>query len=158
VLGCISNGWMLLGAHAGDVLFGAGSNASAIWHIAVSAKFMLFVLFFNLFFIQFFFDSSGSFGQFFASLWRGLKMFWFNLPFVLVMSLIFIGVYLILGFIIQWPIIYFYPQFMLPYLYIVSGLSQILIDLLLFMPFVVCVGTNFYVKRVHEQFGVYYKS
>lgn len=92
----------------------------------------------SLFMVLFLLDSDGTLKSALSSLWRGTKMFWYNLPF----CLIFMGVrYLVVfSFLSLLPIVY----------------SSVVIDFL--FPVSLCFITNFYVKKLHEQFTVYFKS
>jgi hypothetical protein len=86
--------------------------------------------------LLFYLDSAGSLEDISMSLWRGVKMYLFNLPFFLIAATI---VYIVWHNLpvhsIYWKYIFF-----------------------LFVPFVVSYFKNMYVKRLHDQFNLYYAA
>jgi len=88
----------------------------------------------------FFFDSKGRIKDLFLSLWRSFKMIIFNYPFYFIM---FLAIELIKdGF-------YFITD--------ILGLTFLDFYInLLFLPIVICIFTNFYIKRMHDQSKFYF--
>ena len=118
------------------------------WFIALICK-HLFLPFFIywIFFVAFLLDSNGRLQLAGLSLWRALKMLWYNLPFVgittILFSLLFFPFALLLG----------YGQSILPlWMFILRFCVVNLIQL----PLLICFYINFYVKKKHEQFNLYF--
>ncbi len=116
------------------------------------------------FFIQFFFDTNGSLVNLFRSLWRGIQMAFYNLPALLIFGLIMLGLYVVF-MTLAWPLMLLGDLIMnkvfavqpMAYWHDIQKVVQSIIDILIFLPFVVCTATTFYVKKLHDQFGVYFK-
>ncbi len=106
---------------------------SIIFNLWVSAFYALFVL-----------DSQGRISDAFKSLLKALKMFVYNLPFCLIMSVF--AVVLIIGGSYVVPNKPFFGYYFL----------HVLFEFLIFLPLFANIVTNFYVKKVHEQFSVYF--
>lgn len=86
--------------------------------------------------LLFYLDTAGSLGDIGWSLWRGIKMYLFNLPFFLLSAAVVSIIWYQLSFhSIYWKYIFF-----------------------LFVPFVVSYFKNMYVKRLHDQFNLYYAA
>ncbi|MFC1842579.1 hypothetical protein ACFLYU_02900 [Candidatus Dependentiae bacterium] len=90
----------------------------------------------GVFFTLFWLDSRLRVKNLVFSLWRALKMFIFNFPFCFVCS-------------IPYVILLFAGRFVYP------GLLPKILELLLFI-FYICFFTNFYTKRLHDQFALYF--
>jgi hypothetical protein len=86
--------------------------------------------------LLFYLDTSGSLEDICLSLWRGIKMYLFNLPFFLLSAMVVSVIwYQVSLHSIYWKYIFF-----------------------LFVPFVVSYFKNMYVKRLHDQFNLYYAA
>lgn len=84
---------------------------------------------------MFYYDSAKYMADLLGSLWRGMIMILFNLPFFMISMLFFIGFY---GLLLTFFDFYGYYLFFS------------------FIPFVVSYFKNIYVKRLHDQFNLYY--
>ncbi len=93
-----------------------------------------------LFFILFFADSEGGFKSFLFSMWNALKMVVYNLPLVL-----------IIGFCFGMPAVIF------NFVFFINPLMYGVVSTLL-LPIGVCTYTNIYIKRLHDQFDLYFKQ
>ncbi len=93
--------------------------------------------------ILFFVDTKPSFVNCFMALWRTIKMFIYNAPFWL------FGYFLPLWVVqsIFWPIYAYLPASVMPGTLIAGGLALVI---------PICYVTNFYVKKIHDQFNLYY--
>jgi len=80
-------------------------------------------------------DSDGSLLSVGYSFWRGIKFVVYNYPFCLATAIVFWGIFSVL-------------QWCTPY---ANGIQFLL------WPLPVCTYINFYIKRVHEQFGLYFE-
>jgi hypothetical protein len=88
-------------------------------------------------------DSTGSISDVWHSVVRAFKMMIYNYPFCIIMFIIFI-LCSVLG---QMTVAYYF------------GVSSFLLSSLvanLILPIPLCILTNFYIKRLHDQFGLYY--
>jgi hypothetical protein len=95
------------------------------------------------FLILFMLDGNGSISDILRSIIRACKMIIYNYPFCIIMFIIFI-VCSVLG---RMTVAYFF------------GINSFLLSSLvanLILPIPLCILTNFYIKRVHDQFGLYY--
>jgi len=90
----------------------------------------------EVFWILFWLDVRVSIKNLFLSLWRGLKMLLFNLPFC------------VIAFIIPYFILV-YIRFLLPAL--LSKYLEVICAI-----FYICLFTVFYTKRLHDQFKLYF--
>jgi len=135
---------------AGALLIGIAVALTKAW-VAILA----FVFLFD-FMVLFYLDSDGSVSELVRSCRRAFKMFWYNLPFcflslpILLIPLIGVGLFLasIIFVIAQYALgvtLYFREavNFTIPLVYIA------LLGAL-------CFTTNFYVKKIHEQFSLYF--
>jgi hypothetical protein len=93
-----------------------------------------------IFFVLFFADSDGGLKNIFASFWNTLKMVIYNLPLIFLINFIF-GLSL----------------FLVSYFFNISPLMQIIIGAFL-MPIGVCTYANIYIKKLHDQFDLYFKQ
>jgi len=111
-------------------------------------------------FMLFYLDSHGSFADFFWSAWRSIKMVFFGLPFFLIIVGAFSAVFYVLllvafrGFLPFSLFVRSLPAGLLG----LFGLS--LVKHLLFILSVpaVAVYANFYTKRLHDQFNLYFRA
>jgi len=108
----------------------------------------------SMFFVLFLLDSDASLLSVLKSCIRSIKMFVYNLPFCLFLSffvgLLLVGIAPAVHFVIQSVGgLFTYDLDLLAYL---SGL----LDDLLIVPISLCFTTTLYVKKVHEQYGVYF--
>jgi len=111
-------------------------------------SFFAFVLPLVLFRTFFFVDSRGTVSDLFSSCVPAIKMFVFNLPFCLFMSICMQFLIFVMT-----KIAIFKQQ-----LFGVTGISFQPLIILLIMPLVTCFFMNFYIKRLHDQFSLYYPS
>jgi hypothetical protein len=130
----------LLAAHHSDVVFMG----------AIVIQMLLF--FVAPFFILFLCDSDASLFEACKSVWRAFVMAFYNVPWCIVMAvllwLITIGLHVAhdalavgaLGASGQY-----------------RAYGDTIIDVLFLLPLIANVATNFYIKKLHEQFGVYFK-
>jgi hypothetical protein len=93
-----------------------------------------------IFFVLFFADSDGGLKNVFASFWNTLKLVVYNFPLIFSINFVF-GLSL----------------FLLSYFLNISSLMQIIIGAFC-MPIGVCTYTNIYIKRLHDQFDLYFKQ
>jgi hypothetical protein len=102
----------------------------------------------HIFFILFFADSTGTLKDCFLSLWYGLKMIIFNLPLLTIMGLI---IYVLSAK---------FFLFVLPYINHPDWSYSLISDTLtaLLLPISVCIYTNIYIKRLHDQFDLYFNK
>ncbi len=77
---------------------------------------------------------------------RAVLMLAYNYPFFLLSYALF-RIFLSLGYLLSFPLSSFIPQ---------TGIIGWSFFLLVIFPYWVCVITNFYVKRLHEQYSLYY--
>lgn len=95
------------------------------------------------FFILFMLDSNGSIKSILASIVRAFKMMMYNYPLCI----------LLFGFFVVCSVI---STLLIAYLF---GRDSFLLSPIVsnaFLPIPLCILTNFYVKRLHEQFGLYF--
>jgi hypothetical protein len=95
------------------------------------------------FLLLFMLDSNGSISDVFQSIIRAFKMVIYNYPFCIIMFIVFI----VCSTIGQMLIVQFF------------GINSFLLSSLvtnLILPIPLCILTNFYIKRLHDQFGLYY--
>jgi len=104
------------------------------WWLMYGILYMYLFTFYSLFLL----DSDCSFNNLLMSLTRALKMIFYNIPFMIISSII-LGLFL-------WML----QSFLL----LGSLLYPIL--LLLLVPIPLCFLTNFYIKRIHDQFDLYF--
>lgn len=95
------------------------------------------------FMILFMLDSDGKIMSFLRSIIRGIKMAFYNYPFCLILFALFTLVSFLVQLSIYWL---FGPESMFH-----SPLFSTLI-----LPIPLSIWTNFYTKRLHDQFGLYY--
>lgn len=93
-----------------------------------------------IFFVLFFADSDGGLKNIFISLWNTLKMLVYNLPLLCIVVFCFS-----------------LPTVLFNYFMYISPLMKIIIGALL-MPIGVCTYANIYIKRLHDQFDLYFKQ
>jgi hypothetical protein len=147
--------------------------AGIVFVLKLSLPTLFYVLFYTCvpFFILFFLDSEKNIKSYFLSMWYALKMILFNLPliacayvalFIFNESLIWI-VDLLMSFLNQ-GIVMLVSNFRvlrpaLFFLFSVTGGLQALVSQgILFMPVGICLYANIYIKRLHDQFELYYKQ
>ncbi len=86
--------------------------------------------------LLFYLDTAGLLQDVLSSLWRGVKMYLFNTPFFLLSAIVVLGIwYQVTLLSVYWKYLFF-----------------------LFVPFVVSYFKNMYVKRLHDQFNLYYTA
>ncbi len=91
-------------------------------------------------------DAQVSVGSYLRATGRAFTMFVYNYPFFLVMYMA-LRILLSVGYLVGEPL-----ARMVPFLSVI-GWAVLLLGVI---PYAVCFTTNFYVKRVHEQFSLYY--
>ena len=105
-----------------------------------------------IFTVLFFADSEGGPKSFLLSLWNALKMIVFNVPLLLILGgIVYLSGWLgcqCLGWLVLAYNIPLYPQVFL--------LCNLLGALLL--PIGVCIYTNIYIKKLHDQFDLYFNK
>lgn len=105
-----------------------------------------------IFTVLFFADSHGGPKNFLLSLWKALKMIFFNLPLILIVG---VAIYLcgLIGIqcVAQLLAIYSIPVY--PYLFLFVNVLGALL-----LPMSVCIFANIYIKRLHDQFDLYFKQ
>lgn len=96
----------------------------------------------------FMYDAQKTVWQYIRSFWRALLMLFYNYPFFFIiyelLRLLLAGFYLL-----SRPFVESYPS-----MYIIGWI----VLFFLVIPYYVCLLTNVYVKRLHEQFSVYYRA
>jgi len=90
----------------------------------------------EIFFLLFFLDSRLGIKNFFLCILRAIKMFLFNLPFIIVIFIL--PYYFVFTYISKFPVLFKY------------------INIILLLGYI-CLFTNFYVKRLHDQFRIYFE-
>jgi hypothetical protein len=93
-----------------------------------------------IFFVLFFADSAGGAKNLFLSMWKAFKMSLYNYPLLIVM-----------GFVFGIPVVIF------NYVFFITPLMQNLVSALL-LPIGVCTYTNVYIKKLHDQFDLYFNK
>jgi len=93
----------------------------------------------SIFFALFFMDSVGGPKNFFLSMWYALKMTVFNYPLLLVLGILF-----------------YLPVWLLTNTFYITPLMQNILGALL-LPIGVCTYANIYIKKLHDQFDLYFK-
>ncbi len=91
-------------------------------------------------FVLFFADSDGGLKNIFVSFWNALKMIIYNLP-----------LFAVIVFAFSFPLV------LIDKFVYISSLVKIVIESFL-MPIGVCTYTNIYIKRLHDQFDLYFKQ
>lgn len=109
------------------------------------------------YYILFLLDSSGSIFAACASLWRALKMMWYNLPAVFLIHAIGYVCGLLVANLISVPL--HYVSRWVDYLLSVSSLSLLIsLGALVFAIIWAAFVTNFYIKRLYDQCGLYFET
>lgn len=97
------------------------------------------------FVILFFLDTPGMVKDAFKSMARGFKMILYNYPFCFLIFLLFFAGSLLS----QWIVLHFFGPCSVA-AHLISPISNLL------LPIPLSILTNFYTKRTHEQYGLYY--
>ena len=106
---------------------------------------------FQIFLILFFADSVGGLRNFLRSFWNSLKMIIFNTPLIIIIgSFLYIPFVIDIGYGLYSQNILNYSLFLKYY-----HLIFILIAILL-LPIFICPFANIYIKKVHDQFDLYF--
>lgn len=105
----------------------------------------LFFIFF-VFNMGFLLDSDADIISGIKSAQRAAKMFLYNIPFLIITVVPFLCLITIISYI---------ASFFIPVLSPYSRVGEILFSMLAF-PFLICFYINFYVKKKHEQFNLYF--
>jgi len=116
------------------------------YHLALSL--LMLIIFFvfltaplYIFNIFFYLDSDGRFNSLFKSIVRAIKMVIYSMPFVAIVSIVFLLISIMVTYLIR----------MIACRYI------ILFNLFFIMPSMLCFWNNFYIKNIHENFDLYFK-
>jgi hypothetical protein len=147
--------------------------AGIVFVLNVSMPTLFYVLFYIWvpFFIFFFLDSEKNIKGYFLSMWYALKMILFNLPLIvcayavllifnesliwivdLLMSLLNQGIVMLVSYFrVLRPTLFFFFS-------VTGGLQALVSQGILFMPVGICLYANIYIKRLHDQFELYYKQ
>jgi len=104
------------------------------------------------FFTLFYIDTRGTVGDIWVSFLRALRMGKYNYPFCLTLSFVLFALFLIVAFFILLVAIGFVDM----QLYAVLAIYKICN--LLFLPISISFFTNFYIKRLHDQFKLYVRG
>jgi hypothetical protein len=105
-----------------------------------------------IFTVLFFADSEGGPKNFLLSLWKALKMIFFNLPLILIVGVaIYVSGLIGIQCLAQLLALYNIPVY--PYLFLFVNLLGALL-----LPMSICTYTNIYIKRLHDQFDLYFKQ
>lgn len=119
-----------------------------IWLIAMICKSLSLILFiYWIFFAAFLLDSDAHLKSVGLSFWRSLKMVAYNLPFIVISAMVFS--------LLSSPIVMIFGagSFMLtPWEFVFRFVIVNLIQL----PLLFCFYINFYLKKIHEQFNLYF--
>jgi hypothetical protein len=106
-----------------------------------------------LFFTSFFFDSAGSFGAALGSLYRSFTMGIYNIPFVIVITLLMMTI--TLGLSLLWmACVELFGLETKPFLLIFS----LMIGLFVGGTAWICFIANFYTQKIYQQYDLYFKS
>jgi len=105
-----------------------------------------------IFAVLFFADSEGGCKNFLLSLWNALKMVFFNVPLMVILG----GFMYALG----WFGGYYLHQLCLAYNIPIYPQYYLLFNAVgaLLLPIGVCFYTNIYIKRLHDQFDLYFRK
>jgi hypothetical protein len=115
---------------------------------------------FFAFSVYFMLDSDGKFKSIAASLYKAFKMCLFNYPFCLIMLVALNYLYMGLDYILFSLLIALNIKlvtFIDTSIHMLPSFSIIKYWAMLFWPIPLCFLNNFYIKRLHEQFDVYFK-
>jgi len=111
------------------------------------------------FFLLFWFDSDGTIKNLFYSFVRSIKMVLYNYPFCLIASLLFGGMWALVSVVPVQTFIFIYGAKLgiLPLVVWPMLILRSIVRVLLFA-LQICFFTNFYVKRLHDQFTLYFPN
>lgn len=118
-----------------------------------------------VFSILFFLDSTGGLKSFYCSLWRSLKMVIFNLPLLVLLGLLFYCANVLLLVSVKKLCMYFVfdrdgntslTEAQMANVMVIGSRVVQTIRIIL-MPFFVCLYANIYIKKLHDQFDLYFK-
>ncbi|HSC25323.1 MAG TPA: hypothetical protein VLB80_03865 [Candidatus Babeliales bacterium] len=105
-----------------------------------------------IFTVLFFADSSGGLKNFLLSLWNALRMIFFNLPLIVTIGMMLYG--------LSWMSSHIIEQVFVKYN--IMGHHQFLLFLNMIgaflLPVGVCIYTNIYIKKLHDQFDSYFQK
>jgi hypothetical protein len=112
----------------------------------------------SVFLVLFFIDSEGGPKNFFFSMWYALKMIIFNAPLLAIMGICFY----VLGYFFSLlmtkaVVVSTFDERVMADALIIMGLGRTAIKILL-LPIGVCTYANVYIKKVHDQFDLYFKQ
>lgn len=118
------------------------------WFVAMICKsFLLILLIYWILFVAFMLDTNGYLKPVGVSFWRSLKMMAYNFPFIVITTALFS----LLFFPIE-KLLFNHDASLSLWEFIVRFCVVNLIQL----PVLVCFFINFYIKRKHEQFNLYF--
>lgn len=107
-------------------------------------------------FMLFLFDSDGTIVQVFKAVWRAFKMALYNLPLYICMVLLF-GLVVVISTVVVMALLWGFSMVVSAHLLIYISTVMILLLLLFLLPLAINIITNLYVKRLHEQYNLYYQ-
>jgi len=113
-------------------------TASSVWMILVPLFIVSSYSSGYIFSVLFFADSEGGLKSFLFSLWNALKMIVYNCPLLLIMGICF-----------------YLPVLIFNSIFFISPLMKHIIAAIL-LPIGVCTYTNIYIKKLHDQFDLYF--
>lgn len=105
-----------------------------------------------IFTVLFFADSEGGPKNFLLSLWNAIKMVVFNLPLMVILGGIIYGLGWCGGWYLQ-RLLIAYSFAIQPYYYLFFNIVGALL-----LPIAVCTFANIYIKRLHDQFDLYFNK
>lgn len=121
--------------------------------------FVYFIAPVTIFWILFMMDSQLNITETFKSIYRAIKMVVYNYPFCLIifiaLKLIIISVSLIYSNLVNLGLAQEYSG---STLYMIAKFIEYIIFVGILLPFYVCFLANFYTKRIHDQFSIYYRE
>lgn len=107
----------------------------------------------TIFTVLFVADSRGGIKQFFYSICNALKMVIYNYPLLCVFGLIFY----LPSWLLRIAMLHYAYEFSLPIDVYLLPLCTNVIAMLL-APIIICTYTNIYIKKLHDQFDLYFKQ
>lgn len=120
---------------------------------------LLMVGWFSAFFILFLLDSNASLKSVVYSLYRALKMVLYNFPFCFILAGVLTLMYGLTSMLEIFLVDHLVSAGYINHdvrSFVFSNIKMV-VDLLLFLPIVACFTTNYYIKRLHDQFNLYFE-
>lgn len=117
-----------------------------------------------IFCLLFFLDSDKKLKQLLFALFRGFKMFIYNYPLYFIL---FFG-FVLFRYVVMLAVAYFFILFAGQLFTFFNGRAALviqitqatseIIDVSFLMPLMICMFANIYIKKLHEQFDIYFKQ